>query len=205
MLELRIDDLWFHYAGRRVFDGWSASCPAGVTWLRGANGSGKSTLLRLLAGSLRPEAGTLSLAGCEAGADPSGWRRQLLWCDAEPWPVPWLTLSECLGLVAGLYPGDHEAAVREQLQHLALLPLLDQRMGALSLGQQRKAQLVLALALPVRLLLLDEPFNALDAAAAAYLRTRLDWIAVQARQVVLLTSHIAPGLPLAQELTLAPG
>ena len=63
-------------------------------------------------------------------------------------------------------------------------------------------QLSLALALPVRLLLIDEPFNGLDADAVAYLRQQLSAPERLARQCVLLTSHLDPALPLAQTIQL---
>ena len=57
--------------------------------------------------------------------------------------------------------------------------------------------MALALALPVRLLLIDEPFNGLDASAMAYLRQRLSDPSRLARQCIVLTSHLAPDVPLA--------
>ena len=61
---------------------------------------------------------------------------------------------------------------------------------------------MLALALPVKLLLIDEPFNGLDADAMAYLRERLSDPARLARQCIVLTSHLEPQLPLAATVQL---
>lgn len=76
-------------------------------------------------------------------------------------------------------------------------------MTTLSLGQHKKVQLALALALPVRLLLLDEPFNGLDAGAMAYLREQLAAPERLARQCIVLTSHLEPQLPLAATVSLS--
>lgn len=69
---------------------------------------------------------------------------------------------------------------------------LGQALSTLSLGQHKKVQLALALALPVRLLLLDEPFNGLDAAAVEYLRGQLEQLGARQDVCVLLTSHLEP-------------
>ena len=197
---LRLRDLVFGYAGRPLFNGFCAEAGAGITWLQGANGSGKSTLLRLLAGALAPQHGDCELGGQRFAAGdrvaPIGWRLQTFWCTSDPPPTPWLSVGECLAFVAGCYPGAHDAALHAQVQAFGLHEALTTPLRAASLGQQRKTLLALALALPVKLLLLDEPFNALDAASAAHLTAALAERAAGARQVILLTSHVPPQVPL---------
>ena len=198
-LTLRIDQLVFAYGSRWLFEGFSAQAGAGVTWVQGANGSGKSTLLRLLAGARAPRHGAFELAGCRYAAGdriaPLAWRRQTFWCLSDPPPTPWLTVAECLGFVAGTYAGVDAARVREQVAALGLDDALDTPLREASLGQQRKTLLALALALPVKLLLLDEPFNALDAASARHLADTLTARAATGGQVILLTSHVEPHVP----------
>jgi len=198
-LSLRIDQLVFAYGRRWLFEGFTAQAGAGVTWVQGANGSGKSTLLRLLAGALVPRHGGFELAGCRYGAGdrtaPLAWRRQAFWCLSDPPPTPWLTIAECLGFVGGAYAGVDASCVREQVQALGLEKALATPLRDASLGQQRKTLLALALALPVKLLLLDEPFNALDVASAQHLSQTLTARAAQGEQVILLTSHVEPHVP----------
>ena len=198
-LSLDIDQLVFAYGQRWLFEGWSARAGAGVTWVQGANGSGKSTLLRLLAGALAPRHGSFELAGCRYAAGdrgaPLAWRQQTFWCLSDPPPTPWLTIAECLGFVSGTYPGVHAERVREQVAALGLSEALPTPLRDASLGQQRKTLLALALALPVKLLLLDEPFNALDTASARHLADTLTARAASAEQVILLTSHVEPHVP----------
>ncbi|HEX7686278.1 MAG TPA: AAA family ATPase [Burkholderiaceae bacterium] len=195
---LRIEKLVFAYGRRWLFEGFSAEARPGVTWVQGANGSGKSTLLRLLAGASRPQHGRFALGGehygCGDRVAPLAWRRQTFWGLSDPPPTPWLTIGECLGFVAGTYglPAQGSQALREQVEALGLERVLETPLRHASLGQQRKTLLALALALPVRLLLLDEPFNALDAASAAHLARVLGERAEAGRQVVLLTSHVEP-------------
>ena len=198
-LSLDIDQLVFAYGQRWLFEGWSARAGAGVTWVQGANGSGKSTLLRLLAGALPLRHGSFELAGRRYAAGdrqaPLAWRQQTFWCLSDPPPTPWLTIAECLGFVSGTYPGADAERVREQVEALGLAKALATPLRDASLGQQRKTLLALALALPVKLLLLDEPFNALDAASSRHLADTLTARAGRAEQVILLTSHVEPHVP----------
>ena len=198
-LTLRIDQLVFAYGQRWLFEGWSAQAGAGVTWVQGANGSGKSTLLRLLAGALAPRHGSFELAGCRHAAGdrtaPLAWRRQTFWCLSDPPPTPWLTVAECLGFVSATYAGVDPERVREQVEALGLAKALATPLRDASLGQQRKTLLALALALPVKLLLLDEPFNALDVASARHVSDTLTARAAAGEQVILLTSHVEPHVP----------
>lgn len=206
-LTLHIDELVFAYGQRWLFEGFCARAGAGVTWVQGANGSGKSTLLRLLAGALVPRHGTFELAGVRYGAGervaPLAWRRQTFWGLSDPPPTPWLTIAECLGFVAGTYGGIDAARLREQVDALGLAPALATPLREASLGQQRKTLLALALALPVKLLLLDEPFNALDLASARHLSDTLAARAAQGGQVILLTSHVEPHVPVRETWVLA--
>ena len=199
-MELTIDHLVFAYGQRWLFEGFSARAGAGVTWVQGANGSGKSTLLRrLLAGALAPRHGSFELAGCRYAAGdrvaPLAWRQQTFWCLSDPPPTPWLTIAECLGFVSGAYGGIDGERLREQVEALGLASALATPLREASLGQQRKTLLALALALPVKLLLLDEPFNALDVASARHLSATLAARAAAGEQVILLTSHVEPHVP----------
>ena len=198
-MSLHVEKLVFGYGSRWLFEGFSAQASAGVTWVQGANGSGKSTLLRLLGGAMVPQHGRFALAGTHFAAGervaPLAWRRQTFWCPSEPPPTPWLTVAECLAFVSGTYPGDHAQALREHVDAFGLGKALETPLRAASLGQQRKTLLAVALALPVKLLLLDEPFNALDAASVQHLTRTLDERAERGEQVILLTSHVEPHVP----------
>ncbi len=138
-----------------------------------------------------------ALARARRAVAPLAWRRQTFWCLSDPPPTPWLTIAECLGFVSGTYPGAGASAeaLRAQVEALGLTKALATPLRDASLGQQRKTLLALALALPVKLLLLDEPFNALDAASAHHLAETLTARAALGEQVILLTSHVEPHVP----------
>lgn len=205
---LHIESLDFEYATRPLFRQLSLRLGAGITWLRGENGAGKTTLLKLAAGALQPHAGTISLAppgngaGIGSAAQPLAYRLQSYYCGGDTPQLPWLTVRELLDLHVALYPATDAALLESELRAFRLLAALDQPVTTLSLGQHKKMQLSLALALPVALLLIDEPFNGLDAAAVDYLRAQLADPARRARQCIVLTSHVEPGLPLAQTVEL---
>ena len=89
-----------------------------------------------------------------------------------------------------------------KLDAFGLMPTLRQSLATLSLGQHKKVQLALALSLPVRLLLIDEPFNGLDAGALDYLRRQLSDPARLERACIVLTSHLDPLVPVRRTLDL---
>jgi ABC-2 type transport system ATP-binding protein len=201
-LILRIEGLSFEYANRALFRNFELRLGAGVTWLRGENGAGKTTLLKLAGGALTPHAGGIRLDDMEIRAQPLAYRLHCYYCGGDTPQLPWLTVREVLDLHLALYPATDAALLNAELRAFHLMATLDQPVTTLSLGQHKKLQLSLALALPVRLLLIDEPFNGLDADAMAYLRQQLSAPERLARQCILLTSHLDPALPLAGTLQL---
>ncbi|ATQ73181.1 ABC transporter ATP-binding protein [Massilia violaceinigra] len=189
---LRIEGVHFHFDTRPVFSDFSAAIEPGITWLRGANGMGKTTLLKLVAGTLTPNRGTIALGGVDCAAQPLAYRLATFYCGGDLPDLPWLTVQEFLDLHLALYPDTEARLVERQLEAFGVTGTLEQALSTLSLGQHKKVQLSLALALPVRLLLLDEPFNGLDAAAVEYLRGQLGERGARQDMCVLLTSHLEP-------------
>lgn len=199
---LQVDKLRFHFDTRAVFEDFSVTVGPGLTWLRGANGRGKTTLLKLLAGALAPNGGTIRLGATDCARAPLAYRLHSFYCGGETPDLPWLTVQEFLDLHLALYPAAQVDLLNQQLAAFAIVDVLPQALSTLSLGQHKKLQLALALALPVRLLLIDEPFNGLDAAAMAYLRTQLAARAAREDVCIVLTSHLDPGLPVKRTLDL---
>jgi ABC-type multidrug transport system ATPase subunit len=188
---LQAQALSFSYPQRPVFTAWSAEVGPGVTWLRGPNGSGKSTLLKLLAGALLPLDGNLRAAGVDAAASPRDYRRQVFWCGPGAPVFDHLSAQEFFGFMKGLYPSWDDAALLDAVQGLALAPQARRRLADLSTGTQRKVWLAAACAVATPVMLLDEPFNALDAASLAWLFGRLQQAAA-GPQAWLVASHREP-------------
>jgi ABC-type multidrug transport system ATPase subunit len=201
-MNLQVEGMAFHFDTRSVFAGFSATLGPGITWLRGANGRGKTTLLKLMAGALAPHAGTIRMNGVDSERDALAYRSASFYCGGETPDLPWLTVQEFLDLHVALYPAAEARALDAQLAAFGIRDVLPQAVSTLSLGQHKKLQLALALALPVTLLLIDEPFNGLDAAAMAYLRAQLAQRAAAPSSCIVLTSHLDPQLPVARILDL---
>jgi len=154
---------------RRVFAGLSfAVPPGGAILLTGPNGSGKSSLLRLMAGLLRPAAGTLTWAGTPVAEDPEAHRARLRYVGHLNAIKPVLTAAENVAFWARM-AGAGGADVERALAGFALTPLAHVAGGLLSSGQRRRVALARLLAAPGDLWLLDEPSVGLDQASLAAL------------------------------------
>jgi ABC-2 type transport system ATP-binding protein/heme exporter protein A len=117
--------------------------------------------------------------------------RHTFYCGGEAPALDWLTAREWLDLHLSLYPGADLAALQAHLEVFHIAAIGAQPVSALSLGQYKKLQLTLALALPVELLLIDEPFNGLDAQAVEVLQEALARREAARDACIVLTSHLA--------------
>jgi ABC-2 type transport system ATP-binding protein len=199
---LQIASLGFRFDARLVFHEFSATLGPGITWLRGPNGQGKTTLLRLVAGALEPNTGTISMDGVDSASAPLAYRLNSFFCGGDVPELPWLKVQEFLDIHLALYPKLAPVRVASYLNEFGIGEVLGQELSTLSLGQHKKVQLSLALALPVRLLLVDEPFNGLDAAAITYLRAQLEARVAGGESCIILTSHMDPAVTVARTIDL---
>ena len=190
-VKIEVDALAFHFKTRSVFTGLDLRLGAGLIWLRGRNGRGKTTLLKLLGGALAPAGGSIRLNGMDSRRDALAYRRHTFYCGGEAPEFDWLTAGEWLDLHLSLYPQADLAALQANLNLFHIADVARQPVGGLSLGQYKKLQLSLALALPVQLLLIDEPFNGLDAQAVEVLQQDLARRAAARTSCIVLTSHLA--------------
>jgi ABC-2 type transport system ATP-binding protein len=160
--------------------------------LLGPNGAGKTTTLRMVAGLLRPDAGSISLLGHDALADPVAAKQVMAWISDEPMIYDKLTPFEYLEFVAGLW-GIDAAVAEERANHLLdWLGLQDdahQRCEGFSKGMRQKVALAGALVHDPRVIILDEPLTGLDAASARQVKTVLRE-RVSAGGAVIMTTHI---------------
>ncbi len=191
---LRVNQMVFSYPERQMFAQWSRQFGAGLTWIRGHNGNGKSTLLKLLGGALVPHAGAIIANGKDAVRDPLAYRQQVFWCGPGAIPFDHLSPLEYFGFMRGLYPGFDDTALSSHVDAFSLRPHLRGRLCTLSTGTQRKVWISAALSAGTAVTLLDEPVNALDAAAAMHLLAVLNERACDAGRACIVASHQALGL-----------
>ncbi|MGQ0683725.1 ABC transporter ATP-binding protein [Bradyrhizobium sp.] len=160
--------------------------------LLGPNGAGKTTTLRMVAGLLRPDAGSVSILGIDALADPAAAKQAMAWVSDEPMIYDKLTPLEYLEFVAGLWGIEAavaEACAHELLASLGLTPHLHERCEGFSKGTRQKVALAGALVHAPRLIILDEPLTGLDALSARHVKGLLQ-ARVRAGCTVIMTTHI---------------
>ncbi len=160
--------------------------------LLGPNGAGKTTTLRMVAGLERPDAGTISVFGVDALAQPIAAKRIIAWLPDEPLLYDKLDPLEYLEFVSGLWgvdPGVAATRAEELLRWLELWDSRNVRCDGFSRGMKQKVALAGALIHDPRLLILDEPLTGLDAHASRQVK---DLLAERVRQgaTIILTTHI---------------
>jgi ABC-2 type transport system ATP-binding protein len=178
---------------RPAVDGLDLSVRTGEFYaLVGPNGAGKTTTLRMIAGLLRPDAGTIRIGGIDALADPVAAKRIVAWISDEPMIYDKLTPREYLEFVAGLWsvePSLAAARSSELLDWLGLAPHADERCEGFSKGMRQKVALAGALVHEPRVIILDEPLTGLDAGSARQVKTVLRE-RTQAGGTIVMTTHI---------------
>jgi ABC-2 type transport system ATP-binding protein len=160
--------------------------------LVGPNGAGKTTTLRMVAGLLRPDAGSVAVFGIDALANPVAAKQKLAWVSDEPMIYDKLTPLEYLEFVAGLWGVDplvSEPAAHQLLVSLGLEPHLHERCEGFSKGMRQKVALAGALVHDPLLIILDEPLTGLDAVSARHVKGLLG-DRVRAGCTVIMTTHI---------------
>jgi ABC-2 type transport system ATP-binding protein len=164
-----------------------------VCALIGPNGAGKTTLLRILAGLVRPSGGAASVLDGEPRQDPA-FLADIGFLAQEIPLYRGFTAEDHIRVGAHLNPRWDAALARTRLAELKIP--LDQRVGTLSGGQRAQVALVLTLAKQPRLLLLDEPFAALDPLARRNFVGALTSAVTDAagRLTVVLSSHLVTDL-----------
>ncbi|RXF70890.1 ABC transporter ATP-binding protein [Hansschlegelia zhihuaiae] len=154
----------------------------------GASGCGKSTLLRIAAGLISPREGAASFDGAPI-VEPRG-EIGVVFQDAVM--LPWFNVIDNVTLPARLAGRDMSAARAEAerlLENVGLTGFSQSWPSSLSGGMRQRAAIVRALMTKPRVLLMDEPFGALDALTRERMNLELARIAEQSRVAVLLITH----------------
>jgi len=158
--------------------------------LLGHSGCGKSTLLNIIAGLAKPAAGGVILEGrqvTEPGPD-----RMVVFQNYSL--LPWLTVRENIALavnrvMATASKSERSAIVEQHIDLVNLRHAADKRPGQLSGGMKQRVAIARALAIRPKLLLLDEPFGALDALTRSSLQDQLMQIAEEHELTCIMVTH----------------
>ncbi|MCU0306715.1 MAG: heme ABC exporter ATP-binding protein CcmA [Thermoleophilia bacterium] len=160
----------------------------------GPNGAGKSTLLRMLATLLRPDAGTLEVAGHRLPDRAARARGSIGYLGHDPLLYLDLTAWQNLDLFARLYGvPDARRRILDGVDRVGLLPRLNEPVRTFSRGMAQRLAIARMLVHDPPLLLLDEPYASLDAAGSGLLDAVLADTAA-GRAAVLVTHDVAHGV-----------
>jgi nitrate/nitrite transport system ATP-binding protein len=168
----------------------------------GYSGAGKTTLISLIAGLLKPDAGSLTLNDLEITAP--GPDRGIVFQNYSL--LPWLTVYENIHLAVDQVfpnwaPAKKQQHTEKYIAMVNLTPAREKRPGQLSGGMRQRVSVARALAMDPQILLLDEPLSALDALTRATLQDEISRIWSEDRKtVVLITNDPDEGILLADRV-----
>ncbi len=189
---LKISNLAISYGGKSVLSDLSLHASRGeLTAILGASGAGKSTLLRLIAGFERPTSGEIwlddtQIAGAQVFVAPE--HRGIGIVPQDSALFSHLSVAENVGF--GLAKSPTKAArVQELLKLVGLEEFANRKPASLSGGQQQRVALARALAPKPKLILLDEPFSALDQELRARLRDDVKRVLRAENATAILVTH----------------
>jgi NitT/TauT family transport system ATP-binding protein len=154
----------------------------------GRSGCGKSTLLRIIAGLLAPTSGTVTVDNVPV----TGPRRDIAMMFQRPALLPWRTVLHNVLLPAEIFGWrrrDHRDRAHELLRTVGLTGFEKRLPHELSGGMQQRVALCRALIQQPRLLLMDEPFSALDALTREELSVELQRIHMELRTTMVFVTH----------------
>jgi len=167
--------------------------PGEIVGLLGPNGAGKSTMMKVALGILRADVGSVQIFGRDVTVDPVGAKRLVGYVPESPQLYEFLTGAEYLDFIADMYgvdPSERKARIDRFLAALELAGHEHSAISGYSQGMKQKIALIAALLHRPRLLILDEPLNALDPRAARIVKDLLRSLASTEGVAVLFSTHV---------------
>lgn len=192
-MELSIEHISKQFKDIKSVDDVSLLITPGVWGLLGANGAGKTTLMRMIAGIMRPTAGTIRYDGIPIGELKERYRDIFGYLPQEFGFYPEFTVKDYLKYVAvlkGLTERDSRRRIDELLEQLTLSHVRNKKIIKLSGGMKRRVGIAQALLNEPEVLILDEPTSGLDPGERVRFRNLLSEFAHD--RIVLISTHIVP-------------
>lgn len=185
-----VDGAVKRYGALTAVDGVSFSIGSEIVGILGSNGAGKSTLLKMIVGLLRPDGGRIEVAGHDVRLEATAARRAVGYLPEDLELYERLTGREFLRFVSGVKGEEpDDAAIEAGMESFGILAKADHLIKEYSLGMKKKTGLLAALTGSPRVLVLDEPLNALDAISMRLVEERLEAFRTEGG-AVLLSSHV---------------
>ncbi len=186
-----IRNLAVRFGARTILDAINLEIREGeFLCIVGPSGSGKTTLLRVLAGLASTAEGAILFEGAEISGPSRD--RAIIFQDYSKALLPWRTVhgNVALSLEARNVPaGERNAVVDKLLAKMGLRQAQEQFPGQLSGGMQQRVQIARCLAQEPKLLLMDEPFGALDAMTRQTLQDEILQLAAERRVTTVFITH----------------
>jgi ABC-2 type transport system ATP-binding protein len=180
------------FGPKRAVDGVSFLVRRGdILGFLGPNGAGKSTTMKMIAGFLRPDAGSAWVAGVDVAEDPVAVKQKLGYLPENSPLYPEMTVAEFLGFIAdvrGFSGGEKSKRIGRVVGLAHLGPVLRQTLETLSKGYKQRVGFAQALLHDPPALVLDEPTDGLDPNQKNEVRGLIKNMA--AEKAVILSTHI---------------
>lgn len=190
-MELYIEHISKQFKDVKAVDDVSLRITPGVWGLLGANGAGKTTLMRMIAGIMKPSAGTIRYDGIPIDELKEQYRDIFGYLPQEFGFYPEFTVKDYLQYIAvlkGLTEKDSRRKIGELLEQLTLSHVKNKKIIKLSGGMKRRVGIAQALLNEPEVLILDEPTSGLDPGERVRFRNLLSEFAHD--RIVLISTHI---------------
>jgi osmoprotectant transport system ATP-binding protein len=197
-VEIQLDGVTKRYPGQpepAVDDFTMTINPGKITIFVGPSGCGKTTTMRMINRLIEPTSGRITIGGEDAlSLNPDDLRRRIGYAIQQAGLFPHLTVSQNVGVVPGLLGWDKakvRARVEEMLELVGLDPgeFRDRFPRQLSGGQQQRVGVARALAADPPVLLMDEPFGAVDPITRGNLQDELMRLQTELRKTIVFVTH----------------
>ncbi|MDV6267522.1 MULTISPECIES: metal ABC transporter ATP-binding protein [Rhodococcus] len=201
---IRVENVSVHYGDVHALEHVDLTLNSGsVCGLIGMNGSGKSTLFKVIMGMIKPDSGSVRIAGIEAMvARKKGYVGYVPQSEDVDWSFP-ISVRDVvmmgryghMGFTRRPRRADRDA-VAHALERVQLTEFADRQIGQLSGGQKKRAFVARGIAQDASILLLDEPFAGVDKRSEATISTLLRELAADGRSILVSTHdlHAVPKL-----------